>query len=367
VATEAQWPPATEPGAEISVVKPDAAAASKRVSFERADTEFHSDGHVADAPSKAFAPPALTLALASALDNSSYEPPSAEEPSALDNSSDEPPSAEEPGKELINSLLQFLWWGPKFQSGAEDDSQQNRFEEAGQRLADNLHWIRRIREKYAPGYVPRPVPADVIFTAEEVRVMHNRYRDSLEWMPADVRDKYLGLQEEAEAAKQDKRKGKSKGAGKPGGQGKDSSGAGKPGEQEKTKATQARQSKKGTFNVCFFKAFGSKQLFWHLVKVGPETKDLNALLHTWVEIKSTERRYQTLQRLSYRKTEELAVLKSRYVLSKKEMLWNQWHHAPRDLCEASTQAYLAAKQQWTEQNRNTQQRGMHEFFDAEEY
>ena len=119
--------------------------------------------------------------------------------------------------------------------------------------------------------------------------------------------------------------------------------------------------------MCFFKAFGSKQLFWHLVKVGPDTHDLNALLHKWAEIRTTERRYKALRAASERKAEEVAVLKSLHVLRKKEMLWNQWRRAPKEECEASAAAYEAAKQQWLELNRNTQKRGMHEFFNAEEF
>ena len=173
-------------------------------------------------------------------------------------------------------------------------------------------------------------------------------------MPDHVRDKYHRLQEEAEAEQQSK------------GKGRYSSGWCRPGAKPKSKAAQAHQFKHGTFNVCFFKAFGSKQLFWHLVKVGPDTSDLKALLLKWDNIRNSEGKYKRLVAVSQRKTQEVAVLRSRYVLAKKEMLLNQWHYAPKEKREASVAAYETAKQQWLELDRNTQNQGMHELFDAED-
>jgi hypothetical protein len=49
----------------------------------------------------------------------------------------------------------------------------------------------------------------------------------------------------------------------------------------------AHRMKKSLFNKFFFKAFGSKQLFWHLVKVGPDNQDLQELLHVWKSVKSS--------------------------------------------------------------------------------
>ena len=226
---------------------------------------------------------------------------------------------------------------------------------AGKRLAQNPQWIREIRDDYASFHVPRPVPVDHIFRQDQVSAMQNKLRNSLSWMPDHVPDKYHRLQEEAEAEQQSK------------GKGRYSSGWCKRGAKPKTKAELAHQCKKGTFNVFFCKSFGSKQLFWHLVKVGPDTPDLNALLLKWDEIRNREGKYKRLVAASERKTEEVAVLKSLYVLRKKEMLLNQWRYAPKEKCEASAAAYETAKQQWLELNRNTQKRGMHELFDAEDF
>ena len=115
-----------------------------------------------------------------------------------------------------------------------------------------------------------------------------------------------------------------------------------------------------------FKSFGSKALFWHLVKVGPDTPDLKALLLKWDNIRNSEGKYKRLVAVSQRKTQEVAVLRSRYVLAKKELLLNQWHYAPKEKREASAAAYETAKQQWLELDRNTQNQGMHELFDAED-
>jgi len=43
----------------------------------------------------------------------------------------------------------------------------------------------------------------------------------------------------------------------------------------------------------------------------------------WTEIRSTEGKHLTLRALSEQKTEEFAVLKSLYVLSTQDMLWNR--------------------------------------------
>ena len=291
-------------------------------------------GNVPVRHTQSIAPPALATLVASALDSSSDEPAH---------------------KDLINSLLQFLWNGPQFHCGAKDYSEKDRFHTAGKRLAENIQWIREIRDEYAPSYVSRPVPVDHIFRRDEVSAMHNDYRNSLCWMPDHVRDKYYRLQAEAEAEQQSKRKGRN------------SPGWCKRGAKPKTTAELAHNCKKGTFNVCFFKSFGSKQLFWHLVKVGPDTPDLHALLHKWDEIRNSEGNYKRLVAASERKTEEVAVLKRLYVLRKKEMLLNQWRYAPKEKCEASAAAYETAKQEWLDLDRNTQNQGMHELFDAEDF
>jgi hypothetical protein len=61
----------------------------------------------------------------------------------------------------------------------------------------------------------------------------------------------------------------------------------------------AHQLKKQTFNVCFFKAFGNKILFCHLVKMGPDNQALHELLDLWAEhcVKLAEKSPKTLQKL----------------------------------------------------------------------
>ena len=84
--------------------------------------------------------------------------------------------------DVVQSLLDFLWWGD-----ACDRTADGAFQRAGQRFAKNLEWIQHIRENYARSRVAKPGSRQHEFEPDEVRYMHNHYKDSLVWMPVDVR------------------------------------------------------------------------------------------------------------------------------------------------------------------------------------
>ena len=113
--------------------------------------------------------------------------------------------------------------------------------------------IQQIREDYAPHCVSKPVSTQYQFQDSEVVQMHKEYMNSLSWMTDGVRDTYDQLRS---TDPHGNGKGKSKG-------------------KELSPNAKAHNYKKQTFNVYLFQAFGSKQLFWHLVK-GPDTHDINA-------------------------------------------------------------------------------------------
>ena len=157
------------------------------------------------------------------------------------------------------------------------------------------------------------------------------------------------------------------------GRGKDSRGKGKgKGKGEditsssvEKPARQAHKLKKQTFNVCFFKAFGSKQLFWHLVKVGPDTQDLNELLRVWNEVKSGSA-YQALLEASLQKSDDVAETKKRLTWCRTRMFNATRYYAPKEEHDKAVAAYEEAKLEWKALDRNMQYRGMYELLDAED-
>ena len=289
---------------------------------------------------------------------------------AMDGSTGPPAEADS-----IVSLLNLLWWGDEFH--AKDD---DAFVKAGERLAENFQWIQKIREEYAPNHVPKPVSRQYQFERTEVTEMHNRYMNSLLWMPESVREKYDQLQLDAHEAAYEqegrrqklpsfKGRGKdSRGKGKGKGKGEDitSSSVEKPAAgKQLSPATRAHKMKKQTFNVCFFKAFGSKQLFWHLVKVGPDTQDLNELLRVWKEVKSRPA-YQALLEASSQKADDVAEAKKRLSWCRMQV-WNaNRYYAPKEKHDKAVAAYEEAKLEWKALDRNMQYRGMYELLDAED-
>ena len=222
----------------------------------------------------------------------------------------------------INSLLEFLWWGDVF--GNKDD---NAFQKACERLSRNLVWIQQIRQDYAPNHVAKPLSTKYIFTPDETTKIHNTYMNSLNWMPEDVRDKYDQLLTEGNPARR------------------------------------AHMLKKQTFNVCFFKAFGSKQLFWYLVKVGPGTTDLPGLLREWKQVKSSDK-YQRLLELSKKKVEEDAMKKRELRKCKRQMIQASRGGAPQHEYQQAVDAYKAAESSWKALERNTEGGGMHELLET---
>lgn len=63
---------------------------------------------------------------------------------------------------------------------------------------------------------------------------------------------------------------------------------GKPAKQEESRIKRAHKLMKQTFNVFFFKSFGSPSRFFHLVKAGPDTCDLAGLLEQWQDVEKDE-------------------------------------------------------------------------------
>jgi hypothetical protein len=169
--------------------------------------------------------------------------------------------------------------------------------------------------------------------------MHNQYMNSLEWMPQELRERYDDL-------KQNKGKGKTK----------QSKGKGK-GKRDKDTA---HKLKKERFNVCFFKAFGSKQLFWHLVKVGPDNQDLPELLFVWADLKSTTT-YRRLVEVSMERSAEETELKNR-VERCRVQVYNARHGMSKKVIDEAVAAHEAAKSNWKNLNRNMA--GMHELLVA---
>ena len=130
-------------------------------------------------------------------------------------------------------------------------------------------------------------------------MLHSMFQDQCLWITSSVMMKsarcrtntgilYAGCQSAFEINTIDCKK-KQRQNSKAKEKGRYSSGWCKRGAKPKTKAELSHQCKKGTFNVFFCKSFGSKQLFCHLVKVGPDTPDLNALLLKWDEIRNRKR------------------------------------------------------------------------------
>ena len=124
---------------------------------------------------------------------------------------------------------------------------------------------------------------------------------------------------------------------------------------------------KSTFNVCFFKSFGSKQLFWHLVKVGPDTQDLTKMLEAWRDARISKD-YMKLQTQSDVKSEEVArikmsVTRTRYELYRAVANAKE-HGAFRQSCKEvarAEEAHQTAKRNWKYLQRSTQHKGLHEW------
>jgi hypothetical protein len=193
---------------------------------------------------------------------------------------------------------------------------------------------------------------------------------SKEWMPEKVRNKYDGLRQEAQTlgntgtgvcvGPQGQPRYLWPGVAKP----KRSTGP--------SPSKKAHNLMKQTFNVCFFKAFGSKQLFWHLVKVGPETNDLTELLRVWTDAKACPQ-YESLKQASNRKSDAEADLKRRLSSCKRQvsnlrLFHFEDEHSPlyvttTSLWDDAVAAYEDAKKEWAALDRSTRSKGMHQLLD----
>ena len=122
---------------------------------------------------------------------------------------------------------------------------------------------------------------------EELKSCHNYYMNSLVWMNEEKRAEYERLKHEQEESKG---KGKSKGKLDTKGKGKGKS-KGKLDRRARTgPGQQAQQLKKATFNVFCFKASGSKQFLFALVRRPSflKAKGVQNLLEEWTKIKKSD-------------------------------------------------------------------------------
>ena len=145
----------------------------------------------------------------------------------------------------IHDLLRFLWFGKHFRRDACDAVQ------AGQaRLASFFAEVRWIRDRFSSDGNPA---GNRRFSSDDVTKIHNACRDSMCWMTAKTWEKYQSLLQQP-------RKGANQ---------------------------EAHQLMKRTFNVYCFQRFGSKALFFHIVKTGTRDLCMPELLHARAEFKRT--------------------------------------------------------------------------------
>jgi hypothetical protein len=151
---------------------------------------------------------------------------------------------------IVHELMWFLWWDPR-----------NRYMDevmgGNDRLTAMVLEVARVRLEYSievrPGWTRSrsewALVADTHqFSKENMKFIHNQYKDSLTWMRADIRTKYDQILDEGK---------------------------------------NPQRFSKDCFNVHFKKAWGSKAFFMHLVRFGVKG-DISAMLHTFVEFKETD-------------------------------------------------------------------------------
>ena len=149
--------------------------------------------------------------------------------------------------EIVKEMLRFLWWGDNFRR-----SNHNAVQEGNDRLKAMLQEVKRVRQEYGRR---GKVDDNFAFNENETIDIHNRYKDSLTWMNAEVKEKFDRIQ-------------------------------GNP-----------HRFVKSTFNVYFNKAWGSKAFFMHMVRFGTAS-DIAAMLRAFGEFKTsrqveTSRQYLT--------------------------------------------------------------------------
>ena len=138
--------------------------------------------------------------------------------------------------EIVKEMLRFLWWGDNFRR-----SNHNAVQEGNDRLKAMLQEVKRVRQEYGRR---GKVDDNFAFNENETIDIHNRYKDSLTWMNAEVKEKFDRIQ-------------------------------GNP-----------HRFVKSTFNVYFNKAWGSKAFFMHMVRFGTAS-DIAAMLRAFGEFKTS--------------------------------------------------------------------------------
>ena len=116
-------------------------------------------------------------------------------------------------------------------------------------------------------------------------------------MPEQVWDKYNALLDAAKHEAKGRSKGKRKGIRK--------------GKRTVSLNQSAHQLKRQTFNVYFFKRFGSKPLFFHLVKIGTQDIPIQDLLEQWEEFKTSDAYNKLLQRSAEKSAAEIELKSKR--------------------------------------------------------
>ena len=153
---------------------------------------------------------------------------------------DEADRGRDASAEIVNEMLQVLWWGPNF-----NRSSPNALQEGYSRLSRMLEEVERVRETY--GCVGKP-SIDHRFDDAQTAQIHNNYKDSLTWMPPHVEEQYINI---AQSGKNPYKFVKSR------------------------------------FNVYFNKVWGSKAFFMHLVRYGT-TCEIAPLLRLFADFKKSE-------------------------------------------------------------------------------
>ena len=224
--------------------------------------------------------------------------------------------------EHIQELLRYLWFGNHFEFNTHDAVGRGQ-----KRLAEALSEIRWIRKKYNSAEEPA---GDKEFSEAEVRYAHNKYRDSMSWMPYHKWQEYEQLKAQADTGKGKKGNGKNQ---------------------------KAHQLRKGTFNVYIFKRFGCKALFFHFVKVGTTNIPIPALLQQWQQFK-TSSEYQDLKKRSVAKSAHEKELKGKRDRLRSELIAKRRHGASKSEIKRLQQQVKDAEALYAETGRPGKRAGV---------
>lgn len=162
--------------------------------------------------------------------------PAPEAPQLVQNLATHANQGDDSTAEIVNEMLKFLWWGGNFRR-----SNPNAVQEGNDRLTAMLQEVKRVRQEYGRH---GKVDDNFAFSENDTTDIHNKYKDSLTWMNADVKEKYDRVQ-------------------------------GNP-----------HRLVKNTFNVYFNKVWGSKAFFMHMVRFGTAS-DIAAMLRVFGKFKTS--------------------------------------------------------------------------------